>query len=311
MLKKLNVIFMGTPAFALPALEALISSEHEVVSVYSQPPRPRGRGHKLQLSPTHELAQMHGIPVFTPATLKAAEAQAEFAALDADIAVVVAYGLILPQAILNAPTHGCVNIHPSALPRWRGAAPIQRTIMAGDTTTEICIMNMDAGLDTGDVYLRSETVAIAPEMNAGNLHDVLAKRSAPLLIQTLEAIASGAATATPQAEDGVTYADKIRKEESRIDWSWPAEKIKHHIRGLAPSPGATTMLGGEVLKVYSARYTNRVHHADAGTALDSSLSIACADGTVQLLEVQKAGKPRMSSEAFLRGHPVAKGAKFE
>ena len=330
MSQTLKIIFMGTPEFALPTLEALVASEHEVIAAYSQPPRPKNRGHKLTPSPVHKLAEKHGIPVYTPTSLKSEEAQAEFAALKPDIAVVVAYGLLLPQAILDAPAHGCINIHPSALPRWRGAAPLQRTIMAGDDTTEICIMKMDAGLDTGDVYLRSALITIDDNMNAGDLHDMLAEQSAPLLLQTLSQIAAGNADATLQADDGVTYADKISKECCRIDWSWPAAKIHNHIRGLSPFPGAWTVLDGKVLKVYKANIVDietgeasRPSESSAGTTsphgqevakpgsiINDQLTIHCKDGTIQLLEVQKPGKPRMDADAFLRGHPVAKGAKL-
>ena len=299
---------MGTPEFALPALAALVASGHEVVAVYSQPPRPKNRGHKLTKSPVHQLAEQHGIPVCTPTSLKSEEAQAEFAALEPDIAVVAAYGLILPQAILDAPTYGCINIHPSALPRWRGAAPIQRTIMAGDATTEICMMKMDTGLDTGDVVLRSDPITIPEHMNAGALHDLLAEQSAPLLLEALEQIAGGTATTTPQSTEGVTYAEKITKEEARIDWSRPATEILSHIRGLSPFPGATTMLDGELQKIYQA--APGAGAGDVGTVLDDKLTIACSKGSIQLLEVQKPGKPRMDAEAFLRGHPVAKGTRL-
>lgn len=307
----MNIIFMGTPEFALPALEALIASEHNILAAYTQPPRPKGRGQKMQASPVHQLAKKHGIPVYTPTSLKSPEAQAEFAALKPDLAVVVAYGLILPQAILDAPTHGCVNIHPSALPRWRGAAPIQRPIMAGDKTTQICIMKMDAGLDTGDVYLRSDPIEIDEDMNAGQLHNLLAIQSADLLLEAIADIASGAAKVIPQSDDGVTYADKISKEEAHINWSWPAEKIHNHIRGLSPFPGATTLLNGEVLKVYKSIIPPPTGKGICGVTTDNTLTITCGDGAVvQLLEIQKPGKPRMSAEEFLRGHPVAKGTKL-
>lgn len=316
----MRIVFMGTPEFALPTLAALIASKHEVVAVYSQPPRPKGRGQKLQPSKVQQLAEAHGIAAYHPTTLRTPEAQAEFAALGADVAVVAAYGLILPQAILDAPIYGCVNIHPSALPRWRGAAPIQRTIMAGDATTEICIMKMDAGLDTGDVYARSAQMIIADDASAGELHDTLAEQSAPLLLNTLDDIAAGDATATPQSQSGITYAEKITKEQCQIDWSQSADRIHNHIRGLAPYPGAWTMLGGEVLKVFKAGDrglgigdwgSNDRDGMQTGVTTNDQLTIRCGDGrAIQLLEVQKPGKPRMNADVFLRGHPVATGTKL-
>lgn len=318
----LRIIFMGTPEFAVPTLEALLASNQNVVAVYSQPPRPKGRGQKLQNSPIHALAETHGIPVFTPTSLKSTDAQTELAALNADVAVVVAYGLLLPQVILDAPTHGCINIHPSSLPRWRGAAPIQRTIMAGDSSTEICIMKMDAGLDTGGVYLRSAPIPIPMDMNAGALHDQLAHDAAPLLLEVLNKIAAEKAIAAPQQLEGATYANKITKEDCRIDWNKSAEEIVNHIRGLAPHPGATCLLDGEVLKVYRARIVQNLGESSRTSEVkfhgrvveepgdkSKELTILCGDGnTIQLLEVQKAGKPRMSIDAFLRGHGVAKGS---
>jgi methionyl-tRNA formyltransferase len=211
----LRVIFMGTPQFAVPTLEAIMASSHQLVGVYSQPPRPAGRGQKVTKSPIHLLAEQHSIPVFTPTSLKSSEAQAEFAALQADVAVVAAYGLLLPQAILDAPKHGCINIHPSALPRWRGAAPIQRTIMAGDTTTDCCIMQMDAGLDTGAVLAR-ETCVIPEHFTTGDLHDVMAKTGARMTVQVLSTLSS--LTPIPQSVDGVTYANNITIVDQYIDW---------------------------------------------------------------------------------------------
>ena len=309
----MRIIFMGTPEFALPALEALIGSAHEVIAVYSQPPRPKNRGHKMTPSPTHQLAEKHGIPVFTPTSLKSEEAQAEFAALKADIAVVAAYGLILPQAILDAPTHSCINIHPSALPRWRGAAPIQRPIMAGDTTTEICMMKMDAGLDTGDVYLRSGPITIPDDMNAGALHDLLAEQSTPLLLEALEQIANGTATATPQAKDDITYANKITKEEARIDWSKSAIEIYDHIRGLAPHPGAFFEFQNERFKILEAEINQTDmskygFNAAPGTVIDKHMVVACGSGLLHPYIIQRSGSKPMNVQDFLNGYKIPEGS---
>jgi methionyl-tRNA formyltransferase len=300
----MRLIFMGTPAFAVPTLQALIDSPHEVVAVYSQPPRPAGRGQKLTPSPTHQLAEQHSIPVHTPVSLKSPEAQEAFRAHGADAAIVAAYGLLLPKPILVACPHGCINIHPSDLPRWRGAAPIQRTIMAGDRQTAICIMQMDEGLDTGAVLLRAP-YDIPDGMTAGQLHDVLAMQSPPLLLKALEHISAGTATLVQQAEEGVTYAHKIEKEEARIDWSKPAQALLHHIHGMSPFPGAFCELAGERWKILRAELA--MGSGTPGTVLDDALTIACGEGALRVCVAQRPGKAAMAAGEILRGFPVARG----
>lgn len=303
-----RVIFMGTPSFAVPALQGLISSQHQVVAVYSQPPRPAGRGHKLTPSPVHQLAEKHTIPVHTPISLKGEDVQAAFRAYDADIAVVAAYGLLLPQAILDAPKHGCINVHPSALPRWRGAAPIQRTILAGDTSTECCIMQMEAGLDTGPILLH-ERFPIPDTMNMTGLYEAMANLGGLLTIRTLELL--GDLNPLPQSSEGVTYAAKITKDDQPIQWNMRAEAILNHIRGLSLVPGATCMLGDEVLKITQAQVVHSPHMASAGMLISDAGLVACANGTaLQLLEVQRAGKPRMAIADFLRGNPLPRGTRL-
>lgn len=299
----MKLTFMGTPAFAVPTLQALIDSpDHEVVAVYSQPPRPAGRGHKETPSPVHALAEKHGIPVHTPTSLKDATIQAQFRCHNADAAIVAAYGLLLPQAILDAPKHGCLNVHPSDLPRWRGAAPLHRTIMAGDTRTAMCIMQMDAGLDTGDVLLR-QPVAVPPDMTTGELHDMMAALGAECVLKTLHLL--GALEPEKQQDAQATYAAKISKDEAVIDWSRPAEALYNHIRGLNPYPAAVTQMNGEVVKIYRAEI--REDSGEPGTVLDSHLTIACGIGALRLLELQRPGKSRMDAESFLRGFPVKDG----
>lgn len=285
----MRIIFMGTPDFAVPALEALIGA-HQVVAVYSQPPRPAGRGLKDTPSPVQLLAEKHRIPVHTPISLKSAEEQQKFRDLNADIAVVVAYGLLLPQAILSGTKHGCINIHPSALPRWRGAAPLQRTIMAGDSFTDICIMQMDAGLDTGDVLKRHAHV-IAPGTTAGELHDMLARESAPVLLETLAEIANGTAKPVKQSDDGVTYASKISKEEAKLDFNAPAEQVLNKILGLSPFPGAYFEHGGERIKIYNASLTEK-----------NAFPLQCNPGALYPTELQRPGKKRMKIDEFLVGY---------
>jgi methionyl-tRNA formyltransferase len=293
---------MGTPAFALPALKALQASEHQIVAVYTQPPRPAGRGQKENPSPVHQFALAHNLPVYTPTSLKTAEVQAEFAAHAADIAVVVAYGLLLPQQILTAFPLGCVNIHPSDLPRWRGAAPLQRTIMAGDTTTKIIIMQMDIGLDTGDM-LMAEEFAIQHSTNAGALHDLLAEKSAPLLLKTLANICN--ITPQKQSEIGVTYAKKINKEDCAIDWANPAHEIYQQILGLSPTQGAFFSYNGEVIKVFDAVVEENIGSNEAGTIIDEKLGIYCGDSKIlRPLILQRPNKKRMNSEEFLHGFSI-------
>lgn len=283
----MRLIFMGTPVFALPALQAVCTS-HEVVAVYTQPPRPAGRGQKETPSPIHQWAMQQGLAVYTPTSLKSPEAQAEFRALKADVAVVVAYGLLLPQTILEATRLGCINIHPSALPRWRGAAPLQRTIMAGDTTTDICIMQMDAGLDTGDVLLR-KSYAITPETTVGALQDQLAQQAPILLLQALDQLTKGTAIRTKQAEQGITYAQKISKTEAQLDFNEPAHIVLQKILGLSPHPGAWFEHKGERIKILHASST------------PNPFPIHCNPGIIYPTELQRPGKKRMGIDEFLAG----------
>lgn len=294
----MRIVFMGTPDFSVTALDALVDAGHEICAVYSQPPRPAGRGKKDRPSAVQARAEALGLEIRHPVSLKGAEAQAEFAALNADIAVVVAYGLILPQAILDAPKRGCLNIHASLLPRWRGAAPIHRAIMAGDAETGVCIMQMDAGLDTGDVLLRLETV-IEPDETTGGLHDRLAMIGAEAVVETLAKL--DRLTPQPQPEDGVTYASKIDKAEARVDWAKPAQDIVRQINGLSPFPGAWSMAGEERIKFLSASLSNV--SAPTGETLvdDSGLHIGASDGAVQINTLQRAGKKPSTSVDLLRG----------
>ncbi len=300
---------MGTPEFAVPALRALIGSAHQVVAVYSQPPRPAGRGLKLTPSPIHQLAVAHGIPVFTPISLKSPEIQAEFAAHGADIAVVAAYGLLLPQAILDAPRLGCINIHPSDLPRWRGAAPIQRTLMAGDTDTACCIIQLEAGLDTGPIH-RREPFTIWPDMDAGALHDAMAEIGAHQVITLLDAFAQGQHPAPrTQHPDGITYAEKISKAERALDWSRPANELLNQIRGLSPAPAATAELNGEVVKLFKASLAPGDASQPPGILLDDQLLVNAGDGqALRLSELQRPGKNRQYASDFLQGFAVPAGS---
>lgn len=301
----MRVVFMGTPEFAVPALAALIASPHDVIAVYSQPPRPAGRGMKLTESPVHTLANHHRIPVLTPENLKSPEVQAFFTAHHADVATVAAYGLLLPKAILAAPKYGCINIHPSDLPRWRGAAPIQRTIMAGDATTACCIMQMEEGLDTGPVLTRRE-VDIPFGATAGELHDAMARLGAELLVETLPTL--GTAKPVPQSTDGVTYATKITKEDQPIDWSQPADSIYNQIRGLSPNPGAIMQIAGETLKVFAGAVEAGDIKKPLGMLLDNNFLINAGNGTsLRILELQKPGKTRQKAMEFLQGTQIPAG----
>lgn len=305
---KLRLAFMGTPAFAVPTLQALIAAGHEVVAVYSQPPRPANRGHRLTPSPVHLAAEAAGIPVRTPKSLRDPAEQEEFAALGLDAAVVVAYGLILPAPVLWAPRLGCFNLHASLLPRWRGAAPIQRAIWAGDEETGIAVMAMSEGLDEGPIVLE-ERVDIGPDDTAGSLHDRLSALGGPLMVDGLALVASGRITPRPQPAEGITYAKKITKDEARIDFAAEAEAVDCQIRALAPSPGAFTEILGERCKVLKAEVLPEAgHDAAPGTVLDGRLTIACGLGAIRPLVVQRAGKGPVSVEDFLRGFPVPAGA---
>jgi methionyl-tRNA formyltransferase len=291
----MRVIFMGTPDFSVPVLDALVNAGHDVVAVYSQPPRPAGRGKKDRPSPVQARADALGLAVHHPVSVRTLEAQAVFADHDADIAVVVAYGLILPQVILDMPKQGCLNIHASLLPRWRGAAPIHRAIMAGDSETGVCIMQMEAGLDTGPVLLREQTDIGAAE-TSGALHDRLSAMGAALVVEALERLPE--LTPAPQSEDGVTYAAKIDKAEARVDWNLPATDVANHICGLSPFPGAWCDVAGERVKLHVAEVVEG--SGLAGTVLDG-FTIACAKGAVRITRAQRAGKKPMDAADVLRG----------
>ena len=308
----LRIVFMGTPDFAVPTLGEIVGAGHEVVAVYSQPPRRSGRGMETRPSAVHRFAQSHGLTVLTPDTMRDAAAQQAFAGHDADVAVVVAYGQILPVPVLEAPHHGCLNLHASLLPRWRGAAPIQRAVMAGDEATGVCVMRIAEGLDTGPVCL-SERVAIGEDTTAGELHDDLAAVGGSLMVRALSALSRDALECTAQDEDGVTYARKIDKAEARIDWTRPAGEVHDHIRGLSPFPGAWFELDtdGAPARVKVVRSALVADGAGApGTVLDDALTIACGSGAVRLVQVQRAGKAAMDAGQFLRGNPVAAGARL-
>ncbi|MGB3244071.1 MAG: methionyl-tRNA formyltransferase [Sulfitobacter sp.] len=301
----MRIIFMGTPAFSVAALDALIAAGYEIVAVYTQPPRPAGRGKKDRPSPVQQRAEELGLIVRHPVSLKTPEAQAEFSALDADIAVVVAYGLILPQPILDAPARGCLNIHASLLPRWRGAAPIHRAIMAGDATTGVCIMQMEAGLDTGPVLLRRET-AIADNETTAALHDRLSAIGAQAVVAALYGLDDLEPQVQP--EQGVTYASKIDKAEARIDWAKPATEVDRLIRGLSPFPGAWFELDGQRIKALGS--TLGQGSGQPGEVLDGSLTIACAQGAVRLTRLQRAGKAAQDADVFQRGVPIEPGTSL-
>lgn len=301
----MRIIFMGTPDFAVPALHALHAAGHEIAAVYTQPPRPAGRGKALRASPVHQAAETLGLPVRHPVSLrKNTDEWAAFAAFQADVAVVAAYGLILPQSMLDIPRLGCLNIHASLLPRWRGASPIQSAILAGDTESGVTIMQMEAGLDTGPMLLRG-SVPINGQTTASSLHDALSALGGALIVQAL----ADQPPATPQPEDGVTYAQKLTREDGRINWQESAIAIDRRIRALTPWPGTFTLLeDGMVLKIGAAvPLSQHTHSAKAGTVLDDKLTVACGEGAVQLTRLQKPGRGMMEAEAFLRGHPLPPG----
>ena len=300
----MRIAFMGTPPFAVPTLAALHAAGHEIVAVYTQPPRPAQRGKKLQQSAVHLWAEAHGLSVRTPKSLRTEEAQAEFAALDLDVAVVAAYGLILPQPILESPREGCLNVHGSILPRWRGAAPVQRAILAGDTETGVTIMQMDAGLDTGGMRLIGRTPVAGK--SAGELTDELAAMGAALMVEVLADLS--ACPPVPQPDDGATYAAKIDKAEARVDWSQPAEAVDRLIRGLSPFPGAWCEIGGERVKLLHSEPAEG--QGAPGDVLDDALTVACGSGAVRLTRLQRAGKAAQDSQTFLRGWPVARGTRL-
>jgi methionyl-tRNA formyltransferase len=305
---RLRIIFMGTPDFAVPTLRAILEAGHEVVAVYSQPPRAAGRGMALRKSPVQQAAEETGLAVLTPERLKSAEEPARFGSLTPDVAVVVAYRLILPKPILDAPKYGALNLHASLLPRWRGAAPINRAIMAGDTETGVAVMRITEGLDAGPVCLEARA-PIGADETAGELHDALATRGARLMVHALSALEGGGLDCRPQAEGGVTYAEKIDPAETRIDWSRPAREVHNLIRGLSPYPGAWFEfdLNGKPERIKALRSTLANGSGAPGLALDNKLTIACGEGAVRLVEVQRAAKRPMSADDFLRGATIAHG----
>ncbi len=305
----LRLVFMATPEFAIPALAALQDAGHEVVRVYTQPPRPAGRGRKLRLSAVHAAATRQGLEVRTPLTLAHAEEGRAFADLKADAAVVAAYGLILPPRILGATRLGCLNLHASLLPRWRGAAPIQRAIMAGDEESGITIMLMDEGLDTGPILL-SERLPITPRTTAGELEAELARRGAPLMVAALEALAEGRLDPRPQPAFGATYAKKLSPDEGRLDWHRPASQLERLVRGLTPQPGAWFDYRGGRIKVPAAEVVEAAK-GTPGAVLDEALTVACGTGGLRLLEVRRAGKAAMAAAEFLRGFPLSPGTVLE
>jgi methionyl-tRNA formyltransferase len=304
----LRVVFMGTPDFAVPTLDRILAAGHDVVAVYTRAPKLAGRGMAERPSPIHERAAVAGLPVLTPATLRSEQAQSRFSDHQADVAVVVAYGLILPKPVLDAPRHGCLNLHGSALPRWRGAAPIQRAVMAGDPTTAAMVMRMDEGLDTGPVCL-ARTLEIGPNMTAGDLHDAMAVEGAELVAEALARVESGTLSCTPQPAEGITYASKIEKAETRIRFDRPATEVHNHIRGLSPFPGAWFEAGpaGRRERMKVLRSELSAGHGPPGTVLDGAPTIACATGAIRLIEVQRAGKRPMSARELMRGFDLPAG----
>ncbi len=304
---RLRLAYMGAAQFAVPALEALAASGHEIAAVYSQPPRPAGRGRKERPTPVHARAAALGLEVFTPVSLKDAAAQAAFAALALDVAVVAAYGLILPQAILSMPRLGCINLHPSLLPRWRGAAPAAHAILSGDHETGMTIIQMDAGLDTGPI-LAQRAVPMPPRATTASLEAEMADLGAAMLLEVLDAVAEGRASSRPQGEAGATYASKFAKEDGRLDWARPAQDLDRTVRALSPWPGAFFDLGETTVKVLEAEPV--AGSGAPGTLLDREMTVACGEGALRLISVQRAGKPATDGAAFLRGLRLEPGAKL-
>ena len=307
----LRLIFMGTPDFAVPTLLALHGHGHEIAAVYTRAPKPAGRGMKLQPTPVEQEARRLGIPILTPTTLKTPEALEAFRAHNADAAVVVAYGMILPQAILDAPPLGCFNLHGSLLPRWRGAAPINRAIMAGDSESGVMVMKMDVGLDTGDVAM-AERLPISDTMTSADLHDALAPLGADLMVRAMGGLERGGLQLSRQSEQGVTYAAKIEKTEAKIDWSRSAREVLRHIHGLSPFPGAwcEADIDGEAARIKILRCEPAKGAGAPGDVLDDHLTIACGDGAIRILELQRAGKAPMKAADFLRGTPLKPPARL-
>lgn len=305
----LRIAYMGTPDFAVTPLAALLDAGHEVCCVYSQPPRPAGRGHKLRPSPVHAFAESKGIAVRTPRRLRAAEEQEAFAALNADVAVVAAYGLILPKPVLEAPRHGCINIHASLLPRWRGAAPIQHAILAGDRETGVTVMQMDEGLDTGDMLLW-KAVPISPETTATSLHDALAALGARLIVDAMARLEAGILTATPQPAERATYAGKLTREDGRLDWRRPSIDLERQVRALTPWPGTWFLHDNVVLKVSGAELVPGASGAP-GKVLDDRLTIACGEGALRPTRIQRPGKAPMTAAELLRGYALPAGTLLD
>jgi methionyl-tRNA formyltransferase len=307
----LRLIFMGTPDFAVPTLLELVAHGHEIAAVYTRAAKPAGRGMKLQATPVEQEARRLGIPVLTPRTLKTPEALQEFRAHNADAAVVVAYGMILPKTILDAPKLGCFNLHASLLPRWRGAAPINRAVMAGDSETGVMVMKMDEGLDTGDVAM-AERLTITDAMTAADVHDALARLGGDLMVRAMGALERGKLQLTKQSDQGVTYAAKIEKAEARIDWNKPARAVLRHTHGLSPFPGAwcEIPLEGEQVRIKLLRCAVVDGSGTPGEVLDDHLAVACGEGALRILELQRAGKAPMKTEEFLRGTPLKAGMRF-
>ena len=300
----MRLAFLGTPEFALPALEALLDAGHEVVRAYAQPPRPAGRGHRLRPSPVQAFAEARSIPVATPASLRDPALQQDFAALGLDAAVSAAYGLLLPPAILTAPRFGCLNLHASLLPRWRGAAPIQHAVLAGDRETGISVMTMDEGLDTGPVLLTRRT-PIGPETTGGTLHDRLAQIAGEAAVEALAGLENGNLVPMPQPEAGVTWATKIAREDSLLDWTCPAAELERRVRAFAPRPGARFAFRGESIRVEAAVVEGG--NGQPGRVLDDGAAVACGEGVLRLLRLQRPGRSAMEADAFLRGFPLPAG----
>jgi methionyl-tRNA formyltransferase len=305
----MRIVFMGTPDFAVPTLAAVLAAGHEVAAVYTRAPRPAGRGMDERKSPVHLRAEAAALPVLTPRSLKGEAEQSAFAAHRADVGVVVAYGLILPKPVLDAARSGCLNLHASALPRWRGAAPINRAVMAGDAATAAAVMRMEEGLDTGPVCL-AEPVPIGADMTAGELHDVLAERGARLMVQALAELQRGTLVCTPQPDAGATYAAKIDKVETRIDFTRPASEVHNHVRGLSPFPGAWFAAGPRPERIKVLRTRIAPGSGAPGTLLDDALTVACGEGAVQLVELQRAGKRPMLAAELSRGFAMPKGTRI-
>jgi methionyl-tRNA formyltransferase len=305
----LDLVFMGTPGFAAAILGALVAAGHNIRAVYTQPPRPAGRGHTAQSSPVQSLAEARGVAVYTPASLRGAATEAEFAALGADAVVVAAYGLILPAAMLTAPRLGCLNVHASLLPRWRGAAPVQRAILAGDGETGITIMRMTEGLDAGPILLQ-EALPIPPAATAASLTEALAARGGPVVIEALARLAAGRLTPRPQPVDDVTYAPKVRRDEGRLDWRLAAALLERRVRAFDPWPGAHFEHRGERIRVLSAAVEPGPSPGTAGIVLDNRLAIACGAGILRPLRLQRPGRAALAAAEFLRGFPIAEGTRL-